>query len=98
MKQALEVAMTVSLEPTILLLDEPTAGLTLDERALVGDLLRELVAQGITIILIEHDFTFVRRIADRIAVLHDGKLLEVGSVDEVANSELVKRVYLGSNR
>jgi branched-chain amino acid transport system permease protein len=98
MKQALEVAMTVSLEPTILLLDEPTAGLTLDERALVGDLLRELVAQGITIVLIEHDFTFVRRIADRIAVLHDGKLLEIGSVDEVANSELVKRVYLGSNR
>jgi branched-chain amino acid transport system permease protein len=98
LKQALEVAMTVSLEPTILLLDEPTAGLTLDERALVGDLLRELVAQGITIILIEHDFTFVRRIADRIAVLHDGKLLEIGSVDEIANSELVRRVYLGSSR
>jgi ABC-type uncharacterized transport system ATPase subunit len=59
-------------------------------------LLRDLAAGGTTIILIEHDFGFVRQIADRIAVLHDGKVLEIGTVDEVADSELVKRVYLGT--
>jgi branched-chain amino acid transport system permease protein len=97
LKQALEVVMTVSLQPRVLLLDEPTAGLTAEERSLIGSLLRDLAAGGTTIILIEHDFGFVRQIADRIAVLHDGRVLELGTVAEVADSELVKRVYLGSS-
>lgn len=95
-KQALELAMTVSLDPQILLLDEPTAGLTAEERRLIGDLLEQLVRDlGITLVLIEHDFDFVRRIADRIAVLHDGVVLLSGDVQEVAESDLVKQVYLG---
>jgi branched-chain amino acid transport system permease protein len=96
LKQALEVAATVALRPKVLLLDEPTAGLTAEERALIGDLLRHVVSdEGITVILIEHDFDFVRRIADRIAVLHDGKVLAIGAVGEVADSEVVRRAYLG---
>jgi branched-chain amino acid transport system permease protein len=96
LKQALEVAATVALRPRVLLLDEPTAGLTAEERALIGDLLRHIVEdEGITVILIEHDFDFVRRIADRIAVLHDGKVLAIGAVGEVADSDLVRRAYLG---
>jgi urea transport system permease protein/urea transport system ATP-binding protein len=97
LKQALELAMTVAIEPEILLLDEPTAGLTTDERNLIGRLLKAIVRnEGITVVLIEHDFDFIRRIADRIAVLHDGRMLLIGSVAEVAASDLVRKIYLGS--
>jgi branched-chain amino acid transport system permease protein len=97
LKKALELAVTVALQPEVLLLDEPTAGLTADERALIGDLLRHIVeAKGITIVLIEHDFELVRRIADRIAVLHEGQVRLIGTVDEVADSALLKQVYLGA--
>jgi branched-chain amino acid transport system permease protein len=96
LKQAMELAMTVALEPDILLLDEPTAGLTADERGLIGDLLRRIVARGITVVLIEHDFDFVRKVADRIAVLHDGRVLLSGTVADIAGSDLLKRVYLGA--
>jgi branched-chain amino acid transport system permease protein len=96
LKQAMELAMTVVLEPDILLLDEPTAGLTADERSLIGDLLRRIVSRGITVVLIEHDFDFVRKVADRIAVLHDGRVLLSGTVADIAGSDLLKRVYLGA--
>jgi branched-chain amino acid transport system permease protein len=96
LKQALELAMTVALEPEILLLDEPTAGLTADERALIGQLLSGIVRhERITVVLIEHDFEFIRRIADRIAVLHDGRMILIGTVAEVAGSPLVRQIYLG---
>jgi branched-chain amino acid transport system permease protein len=96
LKQALELAVTVAQEPQILLLDEPTAGLTSDERALIGRLLTGIVQhEGITVVLIEHDFDFIRRIADRIAVLHDGQMVTIGSVAEVAGSSIVRQIYLG---
>ncbi|MEX0699697.1 MAG: ATP-binding cassette domain-containing protein [Acidimicrobiia bacterium] len=94
--QAVELAVTVSLNPKVLLLDEPTAGLTSDERTIIGGILRTLVAEGIIVILIEHDFGFVRSIADRLIVLHDGTILLDGSVQEVASSTLLRDVYLGS--
>ncbi|MEO3830168.1 ATP-binding cassette domain-containing protein [Actinomadura sp. B10D3] len=95
LKQALELAAAVALRPKLVLLDEPTAGLTVEERAVVGELLRDLVAAGLTVVLVEHDFAFVRGIADRMAVLHDGQTTVVGPVAEVADSPLVREIYLG---
>jgi branched-chain amino acid transport system permease protein len=95
-RQALELAMVLSLEPRILVLDEPTAGLTSAERSAVGRLLTRLVSTGrLAVLLIEHDFNFVKEISTRIVVLHEGRILADGSVAEVANSRIVKDVYLG---
>ena len=98
-RQALELAMVLALEPVLLLLDEPTAGLTMAERAAVGDLLARLVSSGrLSIVLIEHDFDFVKQISTRIVVLHEGRILADGTVSEVASSPLVRDVYLGRVR
>lgn len=95
-KQALELAMVLSLEPNVLLLDEPTAGLSHEERSSIGELLIELSNRGdMCVILIEHDFEFVKTISSRMLVLHQGTVLLDGTVDEVASSELVRSVYLG---
>lgn len=96
LKQGLEIAMAVAARPTLLLLDEPTAGLTATERAVVGGILRRLVAQGITIVLIEHDFDFVGEVSDRVAVLHDGRVVETGTFAAVSASTVVRDAYLGT--
>lgn len=98
-RQALELCMSVATQPKVLLLDEPTAGLTAEERATIGGILRRLVEdRGMTVILIEHDFEFVRSIGDRVAVLHEGRILEEGSMDEISRSQLVRQAYLGETR
>lgn len=96
LKQGLEIAAAVSSRPQVLLLDEPTAGLTSVERHTIGTVLRRLVGNGMTVILIEHDLDFVNDIADRIVVLHDGRIIEDGTPDEVRNSVTVREAYLGS--
>jgi branched-chain amino acid transport system permease protein len=96
LKQGLEIAMAVAARPTLLLLDEPTAGLTAAERSAVGTILRRLVAAGITIVLIEHDFDFVGEVSDRVAVLHDGRVIESGTFAEVSASAVVREAYLGT--
>jgi branched-chain amino acid transport system permease protein len=96
-RQALELAMVLALQPKVLLLDEPTAGLSTAERGLVGDLLVKLADTGqLAIVLIEHDFEFVKRISSRIVVLVSGKLVADGSVAEIAESKLVREAYLGA--
>jgi branched-chain amino acid transport system permease protein len=94
-RQALELSMALALEPELLLLDEPTAGLTQEERATVGELLRNLRSRGLGIVLIEHDLDFVRTITDRVAVLHQGVVGVEGPVEEVVGSALVREIYLG---
>jgi branched-chain amino acid transport system permease protein len=96
MKRALELAMVLALEPSVLLLDEPTAGLTKSERTLIGSILVDLVQrEGLCTLIIEHDLDFVREISTRIIVLHQGKILLDGSVAEVVGSELVRTIYAG---
>ncbi|EAS51275.1 ABC type amino acid transporter [Aurantimonas manganoxydans SI85-9A1] len=98
MKRGLELAMVLATEPRVLLLDEPTAGLTKSERTAIGHVLTRLVEEyGLCVFLIEHDLDFVREISNRIVVLHQGKLLLDGSVEEVVSSDLVKAVYAGQN-
>jgi branched-chain amino acid transport system permease protein len=96
-RQALELAMVLALQPKVLLLDEPTAGLSTAERGLVGDLLVKLADTGqLAIVLIEHDFEFVKRISSRIVVLVGGKLVADGGVAEISESKLVREAYLGA--
>ncbi|PDS81551.1 ATP-binding cassette domain-containing protein [Rhizobium sp. L43] len=95
-RQALELAMVVALEPRIILLDEPTAGLTKTERMTIGTILKKLTDEmGFAAILVEHDLDFVREISSRIVVLHQGKLVLDGTVDDVVNSETVRTIYAG---
>ncbi|NKN15141.1 ABC transporter permease subunit [Rhizobium laguerreae] len=95
-RQALELAMVVALEPRIILLDEPTAGLTKTERMTIGTILKKLTDEmGFAAILVEHDLNFVRDISSRIVVLHHGKLVLDGTVNDVVNSETVRTIYAG---
>jgi branched-chain amino acid transport system permease protein len=96
-KQSLELAMVLALEPSVLLLDEPTAGLTKAERALIGQVLMRLVSDhGLCVLLIEHDLDFVREISSRVVVLHQGRIALDGSVAEVVGSELIRNIYAGA--
>jgi len=96
MKQALELAMVLALEPSVLLLDEPTAGLTKAERSLIGGILSGLARDhGLCILLVEHDLDFVREISSRIVVLHQGRIVLDGTVAEVIGSALVRTIYAG---
>jgi branched-chain amino acid transport system permease protein len=99
MKRALELAMVLALEPSVLLLDEPTAGLTKQERMLIGSILVDLTAlNDLCVLIIEHDLDFVREISSRVIVLHQGRVLLDGSVEEVVESELVRAVYAGQSQ
>ncbi|WP_083943432.1 branched-chain amino acid ABC transporter ATP-binding protein/permease [Allorhizobium taibaishanense] len=95
-RQALELAMVVALEPRLILLDEPTAGLSKAERMTIGTVLKHLTADlGFAAILVEHDLDFVREISSRIVVLHQGKLVLDGTVEDVVQSETVRTIYSG---
>jgi branched-chain amino acid transport system permease protein len=96
MKQALELAMVLALEPSVLLLDEPTAGLTKPERTMIGSILVELTNEhGLCILLVEHDLDFVREISSRVIVLHQGAIVLDGTVADVVGSDLVRTIYAG---
>ncbi|WP_394782137.1 ATP-binding cassette domain-containing protein, partial [Undibacterium sp.] len=96
-QQALELAMVLAMEPRVILLDEPTAGLTKTERMQIGEVLASLASRyGLCCLLVEHDLDFVQEIATRIVVLHQGKIVMQGSFEEVVNSPLVKTIYAGT--
>jgi branched-chain amino acid transport system permease protein len=99
LKQALELAMVLALEPRVVLLDEPTAGLTKAERTQIGNILIDVArSRGVCVLLVEHDLDFVREVSSRVIVLHQGKILLDGSVEEVVSSELVASVYAGGSK
>lgn len=93
-KQRLEIGMLVAQSPDLLLVDEPVAGLTDEETENIGDLLLAL-AESHSILVIEHDMEFVRQIARKVTVLHQGSVLCEGSIDDVQNDPRVIEVYLG---
>ena len=96
-KQALELAMVLALEPNIVLLDEPTAGLTKPERTQIGDTLVRLAHEHqLCVVLIEHDLDFVCEISSRVIVLHQGEIVLDGSVHDVVHSALVRDIYSGA--
>lgn len=93
-KQWLEIGMLLMQDPELMLLDEPVAGMSPRERELTGQLLKR-IAPNRSIVVIEHDMEFVKSIAHRVTVLHQGKVLSEGSMDFVQNDEKVIEVYLG---
>ncbi len=96
-QQALELAMVLAMEPRVVLLDEPTAGLTLAERTQIGQVFLDLAHRfGLCLLLVEHDIDFVREISTRMVVLHQGRIAMQGTVDEVVESELVRTIYSGT--
>jgi len=92
-QQWLEIAMALSTDPKLLLLDEPTAGMSIEERRMTGDLLRAL-KDRCSIIIVEHDLDFVRDLCDRLTVLDQGRVLHCGTVAEMQASAEVQKVYL----
>ncbi|WP_217478453.1 urea ABC transporter ATP-binding protein UrtD [Pararobbsia alpina] len=93
-KQWLEIGMLLVQDPELLLLDEPVAGMSPKEREQTGELLRT-IALGKSLVVIEHDMDFVRSIAQRVTVLHQGRVLAEGTVDQIQNDPRVIEVYLG---
>jgi urea transport system ATP-binding protein len=96
-KQWLEIGMLIAQDPELMLVDEPAAGMTDEETARTGELLLSLAGKH-TIIVIEHDMVFVRQLASKVTVLHQGSILCEGSLDEVQNNERVIEVYLGKKK
>jgi len=95
-QRSAEIAMALALKPTLLLLDEPTAGMGDEETYQVTGLIRRLHRDSkYTIVLIEHDMRVVFHLADRISVLAEGKLLADGTPDEISKDENVQNAYLG---
>ena len=93
-KQWLEIGMLLIQNPSLLMLDEPVAGMSVSERTQTAELLRKII-KGRSAIVIEHDMKFVEEIADRVTVMHQGKLLAEGSMDSVKRNRKVIDVYLG---
>ena len=96
-KQRLEIGMAVTLDPKLMLLDEPVAGMSVDETDDVADLIRSLHDDGMTFVVVEHDMEFVRRISERVTVLNQGEIFRQGPIEEIEADEDVRRIYLGEN-
>jgi urea transport system ATP-binding protein len=92
-QQWLEIAMALAPEPKLLLLDEPTGGMSLEERRVTGELLQP-IKRKCSLVIVEHDLDFIRDICDRLTVLDQGSVLDCGSVREIQSSAKVQEVYL----
>lgn len=96
-RQWLELGMLIASAPKLLLLDEPTTGMTELDKYRTAELIRE-IAKSHTVLLVEHDMHIVRQIGRRITVLHQGQLLAEGQLNEIINNERVRQVYLGKGK
>jgi urea transport system ATP-binding protein len=97
-KQWLALGMALAMEPKLLLLDEPTAGMSLEETGLTTRIIRMFNAKGSSVIVIEHDMAFVRRLEAPVIVMHLGRVFLRGTFSEVEANEEVRHLYLGTRR
>jgi len=93
-KQWLEIGMLLAQEPKLLLVDEPVAGMTDAETRQTAELLKE-INRDKTVIVVEHDMTFVRELGVKVTCLHEGSAIAEGTIDQVSTNERVIEVYLG---
>ncbi len=93
-RRQLELALSLAQRPRVLLLDEPTAGMSPAETARIADLIASL-DRALTLLIVEHDMDVVFRLADRISVLHEGKVIVEGTPEQIRGDALVHDVYLG---
>jgi branched-chain amino acid transport system ATP-binding protein len=96
--QWLEIVMVLAAGPDILLLDEPTAGMSPDETMQTARALQQLNASGLTIIVVEHDVAFVREVAQSVTVMHQGRIFAEGPIGEIIAHAEVRKIYLGGSR
>lgn len=96
-RQAVEIAMVSAAEPDLILLDEPAAGMTHEEVKRLADILKELAGNH-TLVIVEHDMQFIQMIAHTVTVLHRGRVLLEGSIQEVLRDKEVRDVYLGRSK
>jgi urea transport system ATP-binding protein len=96
-RQWLEIGMLMMQDPKLMILDEPTAGMTEEETYHTGEMIQKLL-NGRTVLVVEHDMNFVRQVAKTVTVLHMGKILAEGPLSEIENNPEVIRVYLKSNK
>lgn len=94
-KQWLDIALSTISKPDLVFLDEPTAGLSVDETKVTGEIVKNLNKQGITFIVVGHDMDFVKQTASKVSLLHLGKMFIEGSVDQVLSDKGVNDIYLG---
>lgn len=94
-QQRLEIGMATTLDPKLLLLDEPVAGMSVDETAEVADLIRSLNDDGMAMLVVEHDMEFVREISQQVTVLNQGDIFRQGTIGEIEEDPDVRRIYLG---
>jgi branched-chain amino acid transport system ATP-binding protein len=97
MRRRVEIARTLAVEPSVLLLDEPTAGMTQADAEEIGALVRRTAADGIAVLLIEHNVTLVTAVCDRVAVLDWGKLIKIDTPEAVWADPRVRTAYLGTD-
>lgn len=96
LKQWLEIGMSTVSNPDLLLLDEPTAGMSVDETEETAELLQQLrSARSFGLVIIDHDMDFIEQISENVTVFHQGKVFMRGTMDEVKQDEEVQRIYLG---
>ena len=96
-RQLVELGMVLAGEPWLVILDEPTAGMTQDEVVRTADVIRE-INQTATMIVVEHDMQFIRMIAQKVTVFHQGQILVEGNMDEISSDHRVREVYLGHRK
>ena len=96
-RQWLELGMMIGADPKLMLLDEPTTGMTEDGKRKTAELIQK-IAQDHTVLLVEHDMHVIRQIAQKVTVLHQGRCLAEGSLDEVVDNATVREVYLGQGK
>lgn len=96
-KRALEIATTIALDPEVMLLDEPMAGMGVEDVAVVSDVIRE-AARNKTVVMVEHNLKVVKDLCQRVTVLQRGEVLVEGTYDEISGNELVRSAYMGSGQ
>ena len=96
-RQQVELGMVLAGEPWLVILDEPTAGMTQDEVIQTADIIQE-INKSATMIVVEHDMQFIRMIARRVTVFHQGQILIEGGMDEVSADDRVREIYLGQRK
>jgi branched-chain amino acid transport system ATP-binding protein len=94
-QQWLEIGMALALKPKLLLLDEPTAGMSPEETFQTGELILRLNGEGMTMLVVEHDMAFVRQIAKMVTVLHYGRVFARGPIETIIADPNVAEIYLG---
>lgn len=95
-QRRLEVGMMIAMQPKVMMFDEPTAGMSMDEAPILLDLITRIKAEGLhTILLVEHKLDVIKKLADRIIVLHNGKVIADGLPEQVMALDNVRKAYLG---